>query len=136
MRWHRDAAGDLVRLISPKGPGLGFRWLLEGRHVIVLAALFALSIAGNAALAMLLVRAARRLLEFDEIWQRIMPVLFEYAEDLRKLLSLDLLTDNPEVVEFHRRNMRALRELDEVTKSVRAVAPPRGDQPLPRPDVE
>lgn len=115
---------------------MGLRWLFEGWYVIALAVLFVLSLAGNVALAILLVRAARRLLEFDEIWQRIMPVLFEYAEDLRKLLSLDLLTDNPEVVEFHRRNMRALRELDEVTKSVRAVAPPRSDQPLPRPDVE
>jgi hypothetical protein len=96
-----------------------------------------LSVAADGVLAALLVRAARRLLEFDAVWQQIMPVLFGYAEDLRKMLSLDLLTDNPEVIAFHKRNVRALTELDEVVKSVRGVAPPRAsDQPLPRPDVE
>jgi hypothetical protein len=104
---------------------------------VTLVIFLVLSLLGNCVLAALLVRAARRLLEFDTVWQRIMPVLFGYAEDLRKMLSLDLLTDNSEVVAFHKRNVRALLELDEVTKSVRDVAPPKvSDQPLPRPDVE
>lgn len=89
----------------------------------------------NAMLVFFILRATRRLLEFDSIWQEIMPVLFGYAEDLRKMLSLDLLTDNPEVVAFHKRNLRLLSELDEITKSVRSAAPPRSSEKLPRPDV-
>lgn len=116
---------------------MGVGRLLEGRPVTWLIALLVLSLGANGVLATLLVRAARRLLEFDSVWQQIMPVLFGYAEDLRRMLSLDLLTDNPEVVAFHKRNLKVLNELDEVTKSVRAVAPPtRSAQPLPRPDVE
>jgi len=95
-----------------------------------------LSLIANGALGVLLFRAAKRLLEFDSIWQQIMPVLFGYAEDLRRMLSLDLLTDNPEVVSFHNRNVRALEEIDQITRAVRSAAPPRDDRPLPRPDVE
>ena len=109
--------------------------ILEGETVTV-AILFVLSVLVNVGMGVLLVRAARRLLEFDSIWQQIMPVLFEYSEDLRKMLSLDLLTDNPEVVAFHKRNMRTLNELDNITKAVRSVAPQRSRTPLPRPDVE
>lgn len=104
--------------------------------MIAVLLLLTLSLGVNALLAALLVRAARRLLEFDAIWTQILPVLFEYAEDLRKMLSADLLTDNPEVVAFHRRNQRTLFELDEITKTVRKVAPVRPVGPLPRPEVE
>lgn len=113
---------------------MGARGIHEEDAVIVF--LLILSLLANGVLGVLLTRAARRLLEFDSIWEQAMPVLFNYSEDLRKMLSLDLLTDNPEVVAFHKRNVRALIELDEVTKSVRAAAPPRSIQPLPRPDVE
>ena len=82
----------------------------------------------------LLARAARRLLEFDEVWKRAMPVLFEYAEDLRKMLSADLLTDNPEVVAFHKRNLRALTELDAITREVGGMT--RRVEKGPPPDVE
>lgn len=102
----------------------------------MIAIIAAVSVAINIGMGVLLVRAARRLLEFDSIWQQIMPVLFEYAEDLRKMLSLDLLTDNPEVVAFHKRNMRTLTELDNITKAVRSMTPQKSQVRLPRPDME
>lgn len=95
------------------------------------------SAAANLALGFLLVRAARRLLQFDSIWTQIMPVLFEYGEDLRKMVSADLLVDNPEVLAFHRRNLRTLGELDAITRSVSSVAAKRDKKAaLPRPDME
>lgn len=99
------------------------------------AALLAALLLLSGALVFLLIRATRRLLEFDELWQQILPVLLGYADDLRKMLSLDLLTDNPEVVAFHKRNLRMLSEIDEIAKSVRSVAPQRIVGNLPRPDV-
>lgn len=91
----------------------------------------------NFASVLLLVRASRRLLQFDSIWQQIMPVLFGYSEDLRRMVSTDLLVDNPEVVAFHKRNVRLLLELDEITRAVQATAPPKEKKSrLPRPDME
>lgn len=95
-----------------------------------------LSLALNAGLIFFLGRAIRRLLQFDMIWEQIMPVLFTYSEDLRKMLSADLLVDNPEVLAFHRRNVRALLELDEITRVVQTTTPTKEKSRLPRPDME
>lgn len=93
-----------------------------------------ISVVFNVALGTVLFRFSRRLLQFDEIWQGILPVLFEYAEDLRKMLSADLLIDNPDVIRFHKRNQQALSELDSITESVKFRV--REKKRLPRPDVE
>jgi hypothetical protein len=87
-------------------------------------------------LSFVTVRLARRLLQFDEIWQQVLPVLFDYADDLRKMVSADLLLDNPEVVALHKRNMRALREMDDAVKTVQGLTPPKQRIELPRPDME
>lgn len=96
---------------------------------VVVASLFL-----NALAALLIVRASRRLLEFDYIWEQAMPVLFGYADDLRKMVSTELLTDNPEVVAFHKRNLRTITELDSITKAVGRQRIEK--KKLPRPDVE
>lgn len=95
------------------------------------------SIIANLALGFLLVKAIRRLLQFDSIWTQIMPVLFGYGEDLRKMVSADLLVDNPEVLAFHKRNLRTLSELDAVVRTVSSVVAKREKKAaLPRPDME
>lgn len=95
-----------------------------------------LSLVLNVGLIFFLARAVKRLLQFDMIWEQIMPVLFTYSEDLRKMLSADLLVDNPEVLAFHKRNMRALLELDEITRIVQTTTPAKEKSKLPRPDSE
>lgn len=102
----------------------------------MLPVLLSISVAANLALGYFLLRAIKRLLQFDMIWEQIMPVLFTYAEDLRKMLSADLLTDNPEVLAFHKRNVRALLELDEITRIVQTTTPTKEKSKLPRPDME
>jgi hypothetical protein len=92
----------------------------------------------NAVTVFLLVRAARRLLQFDEIFSGILPVLTDYSVDLARMTKGDLLLDNPEVLKFHKRNMNALANIEMITKEITEVAPPRPkrDTKLPAPDVE
>lgn len=93
-----------------------------------------ISVILNVGMGAVLFRFSKRLLQFDDIWERVLPVLFEYAEDLRKMVSADLLLDNPEVIRFHKRNMQALADIDAITESTRERV--RRSKRLPRPDVE
>ncbi len=85
----------------------------------------------------LLARAAKRLLQFDEILQEITPELESYAEDLQQFVKGEILLDHPEVAAFHRRNLRALHTVESIRDSV-VNARPAKKKPvaLPRPDVE
>lgn len=88
----------------------------------------------------LLVWATRRLIQYDDIFQSILPVLEEYGKDLEKMSSADLdgiLVDHPEVLRFHRRNRIAKQQIESLVDSVTKLAPERKPPPeLPRPDVE
>lgn len=92
--------------------------------------------------AWLLLKASRRLLQFDDLFQQIVGVLDAYSSDLVKMSSADLdgiLVDHPEVEAFHRRNMSARREIQRALETLVAVSPRRPKRPvleLPRPDVE
>lgn len=87
----------------------------------------------------LLVRAAKRLLQFDELFQRTWVVLSDYAIDLTDLTKGDLLLDNPEVIKFHKRNMNALAEISsimgEITDTTSVKLKRREEKKLPAPDV-
>lgn len=108
--------------------------------MIFIAILFALSVAVNAASIRLLFRASRRLLQYDDIFQNILPVLEEYDQDLVEMTSADLdgiLADHPEVRAFHVRNMAARRAIESIVDSVTKLAPERKEAlALPRPDME
>ncbi len=90
----------------------------------------------------LLYRAARRLLQFDEVFQGLIPLLDEYSGDLVRMTSADLdgiMVDHPEVLSFHRRNMRARRDIQLVIDSITSISPRpprRSDPKLPLPDME
>lgn len=102
----------------------------------MLFAIILILIAAVVGEAVLLVRAAKRLLQYDDIWQQITPILEDYSADLRKTLKSDLLIDNPEVVSFHKRNQQALKAIESIVDSVVNVIPVRKRPPvLPRPDV-
>lgn len=92
----------------------------------------------NVATFLLLVRASRRLLEFDAIWSGILPVLTDYAQDLGQMTKGDLLLDNPEVIKFHNRNLNALAAVEMIARQITEMTPPRPkrDTKLPAPDVE
>ena len=91
---------------------------------------------------LLLYRASRRLLQFDDLFQGTIAVLDSYSSDLVEMSSADLdgiLVDHPEVITFHKRNMRARRELQSALDSITSVfprKPPRRDPKLPAPDME
>lgn len=93
-----------------------------------------------AALSILLVRATKRLLQFDDIWQGILPELESYSADLARMASADLdgiLVDHPEVLTFHKRNLRAKKVIESILDSVTQMTPERKKPPaLPRPDME
>lgn len=89
----------------------------------------------------LLYKAARRLLQFDELFQRIGVTLEGYSEDLAKMTSADIdsvLTDHPEVRMFHLRNMAARKDVQNALEEVTRQTPPRRRKApaLPRPDLE
>lgn len=74
-------------------------------------------------LSFLLVRASRRLLQFDEVFEHIVPVLEDYGGELKRTLSAGLLEDHPEVVAFHKLNVFALSKIDAITEMARAMRP-------------
>jgi hypothetical protein len=97
------------------------------------------SVAGTAISIFLLVRAAKRLLEYDAVFSSIAPALEQYAADLTKTLSSGILLDNPEVLTFHKRNVSFLKHVESISKAVTEIHPvPKKDpQPIPpRPDWE
>ena len=91
----------------------------------------------NVGTLILLIRAARRLLQFDDMLQRTWGVLAEYSVDLTDMAKGDLLLDSPEVIKFHKRNMNALYQISTIADEIGQVTPPRAkrDTKLPAPDV-
>lgn len=108
--------------------------------LLILGAIAFVSVIGVVISTTLLVRAAKRLLEYDAIFTRIAPALDEYAADLRKTLSSGILVDNPEVLTFHKRNVSFLAHVESITTAVKENRPPSPPQdpqkPLPKPDWE
>lgn len=87
----------------------------------------------------LLIRATRRLLEFDELWDDVTTVLIAYESDLRVMSSGDLsevAMDHPEIITFHRRNLRALSDIEKITRSLKARKPAEQKAIGKRPVVE
>lgn len=83
----------------------------------------------------LAIRSMRVMLNQDQNWSDVVELLWEYATELEKLTSGDILTDHPEVLKFHRLNLVVLGKIKEVVESNRRrVEEPK--QQLPRPDVE
>lgn len=76
-----------------------------------------------------LVRFAKRLLQFDAIFDGIAPVLSGHADELRKTVSSGLLEDHPEVVAFHQMNVKTLQAIESVIDSVKATRPSRPKLP-------
>jgi predicted TIM-barrel enzyme len=88
----------------------------------------------------LLFRASKRLLQFDDVFQMILPVLEDYAADLKKMSSGNLdgvLVDNPEVLAFHKTNQAHKVAIESIVDSVTKMNPPRAKTPrLPKPEWE
>jgi len=107
---------------------------------LLLLSLLVASLAFNVMAALLIVRAVRRLLQYDDIFQGILPELTKYSEDLSRMSSADLdgiMVDHPEVLAFHKRNQRALKTVKSIVDSVTKIVPERKKpSALPRPDVE
>ncbi len=99
----------------------------------ILAAFFFVLLCGAVTL---LVRASKRLLEFDELLRVMVDPMQEYADALRKLVSSEgLLHDHPEVVAFHRANLELMRLLDENISAIKAGRPTKKEENLPRPEA-
>ena len=69
------------------------------------------------------VKMAKRLLQFDSIFESIVQVLVDYGVDLRKVLSGGFLQDHPDIVAFHKRNLKALTEIETIVKDLEQVKP-------------
>lgn len=78
---------------------------------------------------------ARRLLQFDESFQVIFSILAQYQLDLKKMSSGDLLLDNPEILEFQQRNLKAIKDLESTISSMSEFVM-KTQAVGPRPDVE
>lgn len=88
-------------------------------------------------LGYLLVRAARRLLEFDDLMQVIVEPMQEYQEELAKIAQAEgLLTDHPEVISFHRANVIMLAKIRSAIASIQEVRPQRDEVKGLPPQVE
>ncbi len=96
-----------------------------------------LSVVGATTSIVLLVRAAKRLIEFDAIFTVIVPALDEYTADLKKTLTSGILLDNPDVLTFHKRNVSFMKHVESITAAVkekRPVSPPADpEKPSARP---
>lgn len=81
-----------------------------------------LLIAGG--LGALLLRATRRLLEFDELFRVIIDPMQEYQDELSKIAKAEgLLTDHPEVIAFHRANVIMLAKIESALKTLKEGRP-------------
>lgn len=109
---------------------------------MIVGIVLVISLALNVVAIYAIVRGGRRLFEFDEIFQEILPPLIAYGNDLKEMSSADLdgiLVDHPEVLRFHKRNLQARQEIESVIDSVTNIAPPRPKArtpELPKPDME
>lgn len=88
------------------------------------------------ATSFLLLKALRRLFDFDDLYQQILEPMHEYSMELKKIVSSDgLLHDHPEVLAFHRANMRMLQKMDESIKTIQEAKPQKQKEKLPRPEA-
>ena len=87
--------------------------------------LFILFLLLSVTLGLLLVRATRRLLQFDELLQIIIDPMRDYQAELEKIATAEgLLTDHPEVIAFHRANMTMLAKIDAAITLLKEEGPP------------
>lgn len=94
--------------------------------IVFLSIFLGLIIIALAVSIFLLTRAARRLLEFDKLWDDVTDVLLGYELDLRKMSSGDLsetVMDHPEILTFHRRNLKALSDIGRLTEDLKGRKP-------------
>ena len=86
---------------------------------------------------LLLVRAARRVLQFDELFETITDPMQLYADTLRRITQAEgLLHDHPEVMAFHKANMTLLLQMDDALESIKRGRPEKKrPKNLPRPEV-
>lgn len=84
-----------------------------------------------------LLRAAKRLLEFDSIFQMIVEPMEEHSEVMKKIVSAEgLLHDHPEVLAFHKANVELIKKIEFAVISVRESRPPKQkNEELPRPEA-
>lgn len=81
-------------------------------------------------------RSVKVMFQLDQMISAIIPVLSSYSQDLDRMSTGDLLTDHPEVKTFHRRNLLALRQINEVIDELKQGREQPPKKELPRPDVE
>ena len=103
--------------------------------MIIVILLFA-SLAVNFLQGFINIKALKRLLQFDSIFESIIKILSDYGIDLNKTLSSGLLQDNPEIISFHKRNSQALAEIEAAVKNLEQIRPsvkveiPKGNPPI------
>lgn len=86
---------------------------------------------------LLLIRASRRMLDFDELFQQILQPMQEYSAELKKISTAEgILHDHPEVLAFHRANMAMLQKMDASIKIIQEAKPQKKKEKLPRPEAE
>lgn len=74
--------------------------------------------------AFLLVRATKRLLQFDEFFQSILIPMQEYRDGLRRIATAEgILHDHPEVIAFHRANMQMLQVIEKTLETIKQGKP-------------
>lgn len=82
----------------------------------------------------LIIKLSKKLFEFDSMIEFISETLFIYSSDLRNTLSSGILQDNPDVMNFHKRNMRALSDIESIVKNLGKPKPkndePKGNKPV------
>ena len=81
--------------------------------------LLILSVVVNIVLGVLLRRAARRLIQFDTLLGDSVDVLDRHRLALVETTSKGLLTDHPEVLQFHKANTNAIRELEWICEEIK-----------------
>lgn len=101
----------------------------------MMAVVLAISLLWATAATLLVVRAGKRLLQFDTIFQMIVEPMQEYSDTLKKLTTGEgLLQDNPEVMQFHRTNVNLLKQIEASLEAVRQEHPRKIKEKLPRPE--
>lgn len=105
---------------------------------ILLLFLFLCAFAGVVLESILLWRISGKLVETDEVFERIFDLLMMYRANLRELSRGEVLNDHPEVMGFARLNDRMLSEVDSLVQMLnqqRASGRLRRESKLPPPDV-
>lgn len=102
--------------------------------IIFLTIVFALAAIGE---GFLLVRASKRLLQFDELFNLILEPMRSYSDVLRRVTKSEgILHDHPEVLDFHRANMELLQRIDQAVISIQEARPKKKKkEELPRPEA-